>query len=347
MAAYVVDIKDLSGAAVVSDIGVETLEVAENLNAPGNCTIRLPLYASWATASNLAPAQRTVNVTRDGTLRWSGMVWGVEADIVNQTVDLNCEGWYSLFRHRHVDDSVGFNGTEQFNIAWSLINTAQGVTYGNMGITRWGSETPSGVTRKRVYCCYEKTTLADAIEELAFADDGFDFDITPAKVWRAWYPMRGSSKAVTLTTGSGPTDTPNIYNLTTSEDASSLTTEVDVIPDSDDCNDIETIQSSNIATYNLLQAALTTDERIRDTTDRRAAGREYLALWRVPRWTVTVETDVVPWGNYDVGDKITVNAAAGYLTFNREFRVSSWRVSVANGQETVSLDLDSILDATV
>lgn len=352
MADWTVDIKDLAGGAVASDVPVESLDQSDNLNSAGAVTFTLPLYSTAATQANLAPVKRTIELRRDATLRFAGPIWMVGANLSDQQVNVSAEGWYSLLRRRQLTDTVVYTAQEQLDIAWDLIDRTQSATYGNIGITRWGSETPSGINRKRLWCCYERMTISDAIEDIAFADDGFDFDITPAKVWRAWSPRRGTSKNVTFATGTGPdqtlpADTYPIYQLSFDEDGQNLTTEASVIPDDDNCNDIVVLQSSNIATYNLLQNEVTSGEKVRDRADRVTLAREYIRSWRVPRYTVSLDTDLVPWSNYDVGDMVTVDADAGFATFDREFRVISWRVQVASGVETVQLELDSIIDSTV
>lgn len=348
MADYSVTVKDLGGGTLASDIGVEELTLGENLNAAGTCSITVPLQASYATQSVMAPGQTYIEVSRSASLKWAGYIWSCVADISGQTLNVSSEGWYSRFRRRSIQDTVSYASQEQLDIAWDIIHQAQLVTYGDMGITRWGGESASGINRKKLYCCYERTTLADAIEELASADDGFDFEITPAKVWKAYYPRKGTTSATAFTTGSGPTTTSNVTSLTITQDATDLTTEAAVVPDTDYCNDIELVTSSNIATYNLLQETIYGDNRANSASDLRGEGREHIRLWRVPRYTAELETALMPWTNYDVGDLVTLTSNVGYATLSAlSMRVMSWTVNVKDGIETAQVELDSIVGGTV
>jgi hypothetical protein len=346
---YTLNIKNLAGASVATDIPVETLSFSENLNAPGSCTFRVPLYASYALPANFAVGQTTFELMRSASLQAAGYIWSTSVDVGGQTVDVTGAGWYSRFRRRLIIDTVAYQGVEQFDMAWNLINHIQNDgANADMGITRSGSETPSGISRKRIWCCYEGTALSDALEELAFDYQGFDFEITPAKVWKVYYPTKGGTSGTSLTTGSGVADTSNIYTMTYSEDASGLTTRAYVVPDTDYCNDIADFASSNIATYGLMQASMNAATKVKQSDERTTEAKEYVHQWRTPRWQLSVQTDVLPFGgNYGTGDTVSVTSNAGYATWAaRAFRVLAWQVDVAEGVELATLTLDSIMDST-
>lgn len=341
MASYVVDIKDLSGSTVIGDVAVEQLEYGQALNAPGAAELTFPLDAF--TPAQVAPGTREVTINREGTAVWGGYVWAAAVDVAQQTVRLACEGYYSMLRYRTINETRAYNAVDQHAIAWDLIAYTQSQPNGNLGITDGSS--PSGVTRKRLYCCHERVVVAAAIEELAYAEGGFDFWITPAKVWMTASPRRGSLSAQTFDTGSGPGDATNIWALSYDVDAAEVYTEVSVIPETDYCVDIDVIRSNTISTYLLRQATLNAGRGVKDAADRIDQGQEWLRLHRNPRWTMRLDTGDLPFDppGYEVGDTVTVSSSHGYATFSQAFRVLAWRVRVEEGQETASLELDSVV----
>lgn len=339
---YTITVKSYAGSTLVADLPVETLEYSTVLDSPGSCSVDLLLDQAAATMANLPAGGAQLEVSRGGTPRWGGWVWSSQASLESQRVSLSADGWTSRLRHRVFDDSRAFFGAEQFNIAWSLIDYTQAKANGGLGITRDGGEVPSGITRKRLYCCHERVTILDALEELAFADDGFDFEVTPAKVWKVYYPRRGTASSHVFSTGTGP-GVSNVWGLSLDIDGSELVNNVGVMPQNDVCTDIEVLTNSgSITAYGLMEETLTSDAKHVD--DRRAEGREYVRMRNQPRWSLSIVTPDVPWDSpaYDIGDTVTVDADVGFATINQAFRVMSWRVQVQEGQEQVQLFLDSV-----
>ncbi len=80
-------------------------------------------------------------------------VWfGVVADyqrtkdaVGNYTLKIACIDYFSLFQKRRTGASVDFSAVDPATIPWSLINTSQGLTSGNLGITQ-GATASTGLT---------------------------------------------------------------------------------------------------------------------------------------------------------------------------------------------------------
>ncbi len=131
-------------------------------------------------------------------LMWSGQL--VSAKKIASGDDIYWEvfakDWVSLLGKRFVgiDKPLEYITTDAGEIAWNLIDTTQNEVYGDFGITK-GTIQPS-ITRSPVY---DRKNILEAIKELSNQGDessadtwGFDFEITPEKVFNVYYPYMGT-----------------------------------------------------------------------------------------------------------------------------------------------------------
>jgi hypothetical protein len=92
------------------------------------------------------------------------------------------------------------------NLGQSLVNAAQAVPYGNIGVVV--PTNTSGVTVNQIYYNYELKTYYSAMSDLAKATNGFDFNIkvaydgggNPTKTLQLGYPRLGNTYSSTSTT---------------------------------------------------------------------------------------------------------------------------------------------------
>jgi hypothetical protein len=87
---------------------------------------------------------------------------------------------------------------DQTDIAWDLINYTQALPNGDLGITR-GSSTPTGRTRDREYEAGQ--VIGSLLDNLSDVIDGFDYEVSPEKVFNLYYPERGTEKNFPLILG--------------------------------------------------------------------------------------------------------------------------------------------------
>lgn len=343
---YTITLKDRAGSTVVADVPATELRFNNNLNAPGAASITVPLRHTSVTPANYAVGQREVYIYRDAELVWGGELWAAQADASRQTLRLSATGFYERLRRRLIEDDQVFTAADASDIVKDLITYAQGKTGGDMGLDASDFGT-FGPARTVHWCCWDGTTIADAIENLATRLNGFDYEITPDKRILGYRPKKALSSAQTFTLGTGPTDTSNILDLSVEADASELANIVAGLPPDDGCLECGDVVKSADATSRSTYGRL--DEAIDLSDIKSAANRETLADGRldevkVPRITVDLTTTDLPFGGaYETGSQVSVTADLGWIAYSATlFRVLGWEVNVEGGYETASLTLDSV-----
>jgi hypothetical protein len=163
-------------------------------------------------------AKTRIFVTRNGQPVWSGWIWGRQRQ--RQTVGLALTGaeTWSHFTHCEVDNTLVFTQVDQLQIAQDLLAYAQGRAMHYVtsvdGVARIGTITvpapggdidvvigteTSGVLRDLTLESTQAKSIAQAVEDLANLDGGFDYSIDPAALtsttWQDTfvlsYPRRG------------------------------------------------------------------------------------------------------------------------------------------------------------
>jgi hypothetical protein len=317
-------------------------------NTAGSIEFTLPIDACSPTDFDIG--KRELHLYRnDGSgekLVWSGRLW--TADVQTPWVRFGGFGFYEDLRHREMSDDFFKHQQEQRSIAWDAIAYTQAQTDGGLGITL-ESTAGSGINRTLTVCAEERKPIADIIEDMASADDGFDFEVGPDKVWRTWTPKRGAdlSGVVHLDT------TSSILDISYTEDATTVENDVAGIGAKGDCEPITFIRKVDTvsrAGYGLMQGTVQRTDMKQDDDMLTAVTRERLALQKVPRKQPTVRCfqgliGVSPLtGDFGIGDTILVTASYGFATFSDPFRVLAYDVSFDRlGYEMI----DFTLDATV
>lgn len=338
------------GTVIVSDVlasagvpsGQSELRYTKVLNGPGSIEFTIPIDASICTTSNFAVGARELHLYRDSTLVWTGML--VSADVSDWAIRFAGLGFWHLFRKRLVVSDLLYSSTDQLDVAWNLISHTQSQTGGGLGITRYSS-TLSGVSRTAVYCVENKVVVADAIEQFANASDGFDFEITPDKKFRTYYPRRSVSTSIALDASS------TIKNFSLVSDAADLTTEARATVDAKSCNPPTVITSTDStarSTYGLLQTPV--EEQSDDAALLQGLTDEELRINKQPRLSLRLTLDSALAGtpaatDFSIGDLITVSASRGFVNLsNRSCRVVGIGVALRkNGREVIDLDLDGVV----
>lgn len=322
---------------------------SRTLNAAGTIEFTLPLDGPGVTPENFYPGRELHLFRDDGTgerIVWAGHLWA--SDVQKIWVRFLGMGFYEDLRHREIGtDFYKFN-TEQRSIAWQMIDYTQTQPNGNLGITR---ETSAGSATQRTvaYCAEERQNIAEAIEDLASADDGFDFEVGPDKIWRTWVPKRGSdlSATVELSTNVG------IVEMAYTSDGTQIENEVAGIGKKGNCEPIHYVVASDSTSqtkYGLMQGTISRSDLKWDDDMISAQARQRLALQSQPRKQPTVRLFNGLGGpnplnaDFDLGDVISVDASWGFATFNDNFRVMSYDVSFDRvGYEFIDVTLDAVV----
>lgn len=116
-------------------------------------------------------------------------------DSAAHTVQVSARSYRDLLIRRTVQTALSYAATEQEAIGWNLVAHTQAQTGGDLGVTRGTGQT-TGITRDRDYP--PGADIRRALDDLAMADDGFDWDIDPDLIWTVWHPERGEARDFTL-----------------------------------------------------------------------------------------------------------------------------------------------------
>ena len=198
---------DLLTNVIIAELPLTGVSFGAQLNQAGTFQGHILLSGIDTVGFNIAnatiPAKCAVYVDRDGVLVWGGVIWNRSYQSSSQTLSLSAREFESYFERRRITSDQVFTTVDQLTIAQNLISLAQGVTYGNIGVTV-GVET-SGVLLSRTYYNYEKKTYYSALQDLSRAENGFDFNIdvaydgsgTPTKTLSLGYPSIGTTYSAT------------------------------------------------------------------------------------------------------------------------------------------------------
>jgi hypothetical protein len=207
MATYRYLFADLVTNSILAELPITNVNFTQALNAAGTFTGDLLLSGVNATQMNVAnatiPARTAIYVDRDGVLVWGGVLWSREYNSADQHLRLTAREFESYLERRRITTTQAFTAVDQFTIAQTLMNQAQAVAGGNIGIAI--PTNTSGVTVSKTYYAYEYKTVYSALLDLSRATNGFDFNIfvaydgggNPTKTLVLSYPKSGTRYSAT------------------------------------------------------------------------------------------------------------------------------------------------------
>ncbi len=201
---------DALSRAVRAELPLSAVSITEHLKTPGSFQAEIPLRHAKATPALLDTENTLIACVRDQTLIYVFELLSAVAPPDGDTVKLDGTGMFGALRARHLRSTVGmtygtadpvtagvrWTGVDQFRIVADLIDHAQAVTGGDLGITvAWSAL--SGVTRDRTFP-YHGRSIGQLIEDLSNVEGGFDFAVEPTGTvdnfdltLRLSYPRRG------------------------------------------------------------------------------------------------------------------------------------------------------------
>jgi hypothetical protein len=335
---YRVVLEDLSSNPIdeLPIAGTEALAYSEILNAAGAATFVLPLTHPSATEENLKEGARQVAIYRDTVREWGGYLWTVNA--TNQGVNITCGGYLSRLGLRLINTDRTYTTTDQFNIAWDLIAYTQAKEYGNLGILQYPVN-PSGVLRTLSYVGTQETTVLQALSDLAALDNGFDFEITPDKLWIPYYQRKGQNNGIVFSLDK------NILDISWARDAQNMANDVTAIGSSTGSAPLISHQADTVfqQTYGLLEASTSwTDVTTQAALDAHALTD--LATMKISRDDpqISVTVDDPPLDAFSTGDIVLIDAHRGFIDIHGYYRVITKVVEVnKEGRDVVTLTFDT------
>lgn len=356
MAVYRYLAYDLRSNVALAELPLSGVTYGEQLNGAGTFQASMPVLGD---ARNLLaatqPERTAVYVERDGAIIGGAIIW-TRRRSAQGPVGVGGAGWWSFFRRQHLRTTLTYTTTDQLTIARGLINQAQGITGANIGVAV-GTET-SGVLRDRTYLAYEVKQIAEAVEQLANVDGGFDFAVDTnqdrTKTLRLGYPRRGR---IAGTTGIVFESSKNLIGYDVDEDGTRSARTFTALGAGDGLD----MLTSTATRTDLIDLGypLTSDTGafkdviIQTTLNAHAiAGANARAL--TPTfWRVTVDPDDVDGGvgTFITGDDVLlritddnfprgVDGAPGY---ERYHRVLDWTLTIPDsGKDTLTVTLGDI-----
>jgi hypothetical protein len=212
-AMYTYLVADLRTGTILDELPLTGVSFDKRLNDTGSLRGQLrvddPGIRDREARLLTEPGRTAVYVDRDGQLLWGGIVWTTRYSAATATLELGASDFLSYFEHRRVLEypvdtagKVAYPDTDQLVIAAELVRLAQSHPGGDLGVEIRGAAS-SGVLRTVRYDAGELKPVADALRDLANADDGFDFavdvaygpDGRPERYLRFGYPRLGQPGA--------------------------------------------------------------------------------------------------------------------------------------------------------
>lgn len=340
-APFRVIVADLQGNWL-EEVPFQGLRVSWVLNDEGPISFSMPLTHPKATADLLDPGKRELLVLRQGVKVWGGRLWQCSPDVQNDKLQVIGSSYFSLLKRRHIMTTLKRTDADQLNIAWAIIENLQtlvlnGVS-GDMGITRFDPAETSGIDRTMKYWEWERVNAADALLDLAEANNGFDFDITSNKKWKTWFPHRGNKSDFGFELGK------NIHSLSYDKDATEVVSEMTGLGGGSNrsrCIAV-VVDPAALAAFGILQASedhsnVKHYDTLQDKTE------ESLRMRRRARVqpSLTVSTTDPDFDEVDIGDEMMIRANYGYIDLNQRFRLMAKTDMVSDeGEELFELEFD-------
>lgn len=366
MTNYEVIYADLVTGVIGGIIPADSFTYESVLSAPGSASFSLKLstattigYRAGAdehtitipslAMTDLAPWRTAVFVERDGVVVWSGIISTAQLDVKADSATINAVGWHAYWRKRILRESVaaGFGVIYQYlqidqaAIARSLINHAQSIPGGNIGIDT-SEATLTGVKRDRVWYAWDRENVGQLIENLAATEGGFDFAYVSWRdeqsyrtAYRTLYPRTGRATNIVFRLGV------NVDLLSASVDGDSIATQVEAVGSGEANAKVAQIVRSADTSYPLLEEQVSYSDVVRASTllgyarQRLTQGAAPIVI---PTLSVRPSGDP-PFGSYSVGDSVAVQGSHGLLAIDGQYRITTIGVKVDGSGEDITLSV--------
>lgn len=192
---------DLITNDILAELPLTGVNFTQVLNSPGSFSGRIlgsdARELGYDITASTEPGRTAIYVDRDGVLIWGGIIWLRTWNSDRQTFEFSAREFLSYFERRRITDTTVYENEDQLYIAQNLIDLAQAVPGGDIGLNV--PSNTSGVLVTRVYFDYERKDVSGAIKDLSNQQDGFDVNVDvaynnflePSKYLRTDYPQRG------------------------------------------------------------------------------------------------------------------------------------------------------------
>lgn len=273
------------------------------------------------------------------TLVWSGEQAAREGNLDNagnNWCTIHCYDWLEQLNSRYTDSEVIFTADDAGQIAWDLIDTTQGQTNGDFGITEGTIEATTDRDRT-----YYNQNIMEAIINLSGVISGFDFEITNERVFNV-YEVMGVDRTNEIILEYGV----NIESAKVFEDFTQPVNRGIVIGQStDDLVNLIRVERNDTGLQSEFKVRefLISEMDVSETDTMEEKGDALIqkygqALLKVDMKMASVlEPNITQFG---LGDGITLKVQSGIYDIVGQYRVFEWEVTFNdNNQENLSLVL--------
>jgi hypothetical protein len=328
MAKYRIQINDQDDNPIGEVTNWFDLKFSRRLNDFGECTfsfsaddeLMIPL---------IALRRYQTKIYRNDSLVWAGEQvvnsGSLKANSDNKSVITSYE-YLEQLASRYTGAYRRFSSTDAGTIAWTLIDESQSLTNGDFGITQGTIETTKNRDRT-----YENKNILDAIKDLSAVIDGFDFELTPDKVFNV-YSQKGIDRSTTTVFDYGT----NILDVLVTENFGNPYNSSIVIGED---NRVERTDSTAASIYKLRQSLINASGVTEDTT-LNDKGDSNNRKYKGPLLKVSfgqIPGTSPSFGSLSLGDIVRIRVDRGIYNVSNNFRIYGYNVAVSQqNQESVS-----------
>jgi hypothetical protein len=338
-----------SGAPTLTEVDrlvVKSFNFVEELNRPGTaqltCVIGSLSSAVKTRLANLAAFPSEAWVYRDSVLLWAGEI--LTPQINDQDLVLPCSGLLGYTFRMGVTTDLVYSSTDQFTIAKGLIDSWQGLSYGNYGLVTSGIGS-SGILRDRTYLAVEGHNIGTRLQELGAVQNGFDIYVDPvSRAVQLSYPQRGIDLTASIVVDRLNVDSASVAMSVAPDD---LVTDAYVTGTGQDISGTQ-IAISSQASNSTLRTSYGRSwgfknfdgVTVQSTLDEAAAAYQAARSGQLfqPGVSIIPRVGMSP-GDFHVGDTLSYSYDAGLGLQSGSFRVAKINTAVdASGKERMTVD---------
>lgn len=332
-----------NGAAIANLADLGSRKISLYLNQPGDVTGVLDLFSPRADRSVLQPGVHELKIYRDGVQVETVFQLATAVPELNDegggALQLSWLGVSSYLSDLFVGPAYNVASAAQNTVAWSVINTAQGKTNANYGIT---DGTHTAAQPSKTFDAEEERDAKEAVTSIGDRASGFDWRISTDRTFQTWYPQRGDYLAESVIFQHGMNCT--IGNL--AEDASPGAI-VNAVKVKIGNNASVTVQdATSQAIYGRREGVATLPDEYSATVATQygnaiIATRAYPSI--IPVIQVDVDHPTYSFGTPWLGDVVRVIADVGmYARYDDDYRIVAVHIEIDDeGKESVAFELNA------
>jgi hypothetical protein len=148
----------------------------------------------WTT-TDIEAGRTEVQIFRNDILIYTGPLWNVDVSANDNSFKCTSEDLSSYFDVRQLEVATTYAGTLG-DISWNMIRDTQDLANGALGITRGTPVSANGPAGTLAFKNAEY--ISDILDTLSGGTTGFDWMITPQRVYNQYYPRINSRANVSL-----------------------------------------------------------------------------------------------------------------------------------------------------